>query len=678
MVFEHPNILYGLFLTAIPVLIHLLNFRKTRTIYFSSLKFLNEIESSQRNRRNLQDLLLLMLRILIIVLVVLSFAQPSFRKDRETGSDGGITGIYIDNSESMTLPSGDETVLSLAKNSAIDLIRSLPPDKRYYLLSNGNNRDFNGLADPELALERISNLQISTEPGTMSSTLEQWVHAYDSSKAIIPEIYLFSDFCRTNFETSLPVRSIPVKIIPVSLRKEEVPNLGIDTCWFESPEHRVNETDIISLILSNYSDQDYTDVTVSLQINDTLRSQQVTEVPANGKIKVDLPFTIRTKGWQRGRIWISDYPYEPDNELFFTYPIESGLPVLHLYGSAPNRFIRSLYSADSNYRYEEYQVTGYPRSDFDGFNLIVLAGIREIDQNLARRISDFVQTGGSVWFFPEIDGQLVSYNNFLSGMNLPAIVSVNSYQIQTRMGADLRKWMETVVVNPGKNPRLPSVNQSFRLSTVNQDFSQLFSGMGGELILAQFSFGKGLFILAAFPLTEISTDLMFHPLFLPLGYKLASSGIRDAALYQTIGNLTIMETAANLSSGYESLKLVRTGTGEQFSPDVRPGSGGNSIIFVEGLEKPGFYTLMQGETAKSVIAFNLTRRESDLKILSDSLVIDKLNNPDWNPVKFQQRDNDLHKNTKSISPSDKQIWHYLLIISILILLLESWIMHKKK
>jgi hypothetical protein len=678
MVFEHPKILYGLFLIAVPLLIHLLNFRKTRTIYFSSVKFLEEIESSHRNRRNLQDLLLMLMRMILIGLVVIAFAQPSIVRDPASVSNNGITGIYLDNSESMGIASGDETLLARAKSSAIDLIRSFRPDMRYYLLCNGNNSEFNGFADAEIAIERINNLQISDEGGSLTNILSQFVQLYDSTKTVISEVFLFSDFSLSNLNSPLPLQTVPLKIIPVSLNAGEVPNLSIDTCWFESPEHRISETDVLSLMLGNYSDQEFSEVTVSLQVNDTLRSQQVVSVPSNGKKRVDLPFTIRSKGWQKGRVSISDYPYEADNEMFFTYPIESGLPVLQLYGAESNRFIKAIFATDSTYRYEEYAVRGYPRSDFNGYNLIILNGIREMYPDLNERISKFLKTGGTVLFFPEMDGQLVNYNGFLSEMGLPSIVSINHYQIQSKIGSGLVKWIESIVINPGKNPRMPAVNQSFRFSTPNQDFSDLLSGMGGELLLSQFPTGNGRFVLASFPLNEESTDLMFHPLFLPLGYKLASSGNKETSIYQTIGNQSMIEMPVNVTSGSESVRLIFSGTGDQFSPEIRPGPGGSSVIFVEGLQKTGFYTLMQGEQMKAVIAYNMTRHESDLRIAADSLVLNHLRKAGWDALSYKKTERSLHNNSNIGTPDNQQIWHYLLIFSIIILILESWLMHNKK
>ena len=50
---QNPENLYFLFAIAIPILIHLLNLRKHKTIYFSSIRFLKNIkEQSHQNKKN--------------------------------------------------------------------------------------------------------------------------------------------------------------------------------------------------------------------------------------------------------------------------------------------------------------------------------------------------------------------------------------------------------------------------------------------------------------------------------------------------------------------------------------------------------------------------------------------------------------------------------------------------
>ena len=45
MIYQNPQILYALLALAIPIIIHLFNFRKHEKVYFSSIRFLEEIKN---------------------------------------------------------------------------------------------------------------------------------------------------------------------------------------------------------------------------------------------------------------------------------------------------------------------------------------------------------------------------------------------------------------------------------------------------------------------------------------------------------------------------------------------------------------------------------------------------------------------------------------------------------
>ena len=63
MEFLYPNMLYALFALIIPVVIHLFNFRKHKTVYFSNTSVLKTIEQENTKTKKLKHLLVLMARI---------------------------------------------------------------------------------------------------------------------------------------------------------------------------------------------------------------------------------------------------------------------------------------------------------------------------------------------------------------------------------------------------------------------------------------------------------------------------------------------------------------------------------------------------------------------------------------------------------------------------------------
>ena len=76
MIYQNPQILYALLALAIPIIIHLFNFRKHEKIYFSSIRFLEEIKTKNKKKRNLKNLLILLSRLLALAFLIIAFAKP--------------------------------------------------------------------------------------------------------------------------------------------------------------------------------------------------------------------------------------------------------------------------------------------------------------------------------------------------------------------------------------------------------------------------------------------------------------------------------------------------------------------------------------------------------------------------------------------------------------------------
>src|ERR1700748_2465958 len=102
MHFLYPAFLFALVSLAIPVLIHLFNFRRYQKVYFSNVQFLKEIQEQQSSRKNLKERLILAARLLALTFLVLAFTKPYIpgQNSISAGKQQAIS-IFVDNSYSM-------------------------------------------------------------------------------------------------------------------------------------------------------------------------------------------------------------------------------------------------------------------------------------------------------------------------------------------------------------------------------------------------------------------------------------------------------------------------------------------------------------------------------------------------------------------------------------------------
>ena len=83
MKFLYPQFLWALFAIAIPIIIHLFNFRRFKRVYFSNVALLKQVDLETKKSSKVRHLLVLLARILAITCLVLAFAQPYFPEKEE-------------------------------------------------------------------------------------------------------------------------------------------------------------------------------------------------------------------------------------------------------------------------------------------------------------------------------------------------------------------------------------------------------------------------------------------------------------------------------------------------------------------------------------------------------------------------------------------------------------------
>ncbi len=77
--FTYPAVLYGLAAAALPLLMHLMNRRRSVTVAFSNVALLQALQQDRMRRVKAKQWAVLALRTLLLALLVLAFARPTVR-----------------------------------------------------------------------------------------------------------------------------------------------------------------------------------------------------------------------------------------------------------------------------------------------------------------------------------------------------------------------------------------------------------------------------------------------------------------------------------------------------------------------------------------------------------------------------------------------------------------------
>ena len=190
------SFLSGIFLTAFvaaagPLIIHLLNRRRRRTIYWGPMDFLMEVIKRSRRILQLRDLLLLVVRTIVVALFVLAMSRPYW----SAGADAGGSSqpmhavIVIDNSLSMGYAGIDptKTLLTKAQAKAAEFISALPSGSEMSIIplctySRWHTRDV--YTTKEDALEAVNRIEVVDRSAPISTGFAQAKKACDMASDI--------------------------------------------------------------------------------------------------------------------------------------------------------------------------------------------------------------------------------------------------------------------------------------------------------------------------------------------------------------------------------------------------------------------------------------------------------------------------------------------------------------
>ena len=135
-----------------PILAHMVRRKPKRTRQFGAMLLLQRLQQKIKRRRRIRDWLLLLLRMLVVLMATIAIAQPRIEwveSDPDYGTARAVV-VVVDTSMSMdqrAANTGEQTLLSQARERAASLIRDLPPGTLVGLVSVGGQAE---LLTPEL------------------------------------------------------------------------------------------------------------------------------------------------------------------------------------------------------------------------------------------------------------------------------------------------------------------------------------------------------------------------------------------------------------------------------------------------------------------------------------------------------------------------------------------------
>jgi hypothetical protein len=625
MSFLYPYILWGLLAVTIPVIIHLFNFRKFRKIYFTNVRFLEELKQQTRKQSKLRHLLVMMARILAIAALILAFAQPYIPRVKNAARPDAINqvNVYIDNSFSMEALGTNGPLLEEAKIRAREIASAYRSSDLFMLTTNEFEGRYQRWMSKEEFLQMVDEIQPTPAVRTVSEVTGRQYESFTDAPGQAKACYLVSDFqlSMADFENMKPDSLLTVWLVPLQASRTE--NLYIDSCWFVSPVYQLNQGVKLVARIINDSETNYEKVPLKLMVNGKQKALASFDIQPGAFRDVELPFTNYENGIQSGTLEISDYPVIFDDQMFLTYNVAGSIPVLSINGQDESPYLNSLFGKDSAFLFVN---NSYKNIDYDrllDYNLIVLNELNELSSGLIQELTGYLENGGSILFIPAPKADMVSQREFLSSVGSNYYLNyrteetrVSELDLNNPVFADVFEKTATGD-RTLDNTDLPVVKSFYEISRQLQSSQMVVMTMlNGKAFLTRESVGKGLVYLLAVPLEEQFSNFARHAVFVPAIYRIALLSAASDPLYYIIGRDNKIELSNTYINGDNTLKIVSQAGDFDFIPGLQNLDKKLNIRIYNQVRKAGQYELLKNNEILKGLSFNYNRKESAMKFES--------------------------------------------------------------
>ena len=595
MRFLYPQLLWALTALAIPIAVHLFNFRRHKLVYFSNTALLKTIEQENAKTKKLKYLVVLCLRCLFIAALVLAFAFPyKPEPTMDLDAEEGFVGVYIDNSMSMKAQSTKTTLLEDARESARDLVGQLPPSTRYVLLTNNFEVQNEYPMNQEEMLDQLNRMNPDGHPVRVSEVVDRMEmlrkrHGYEHAT-----LFLYSDFQKRMFDENTTQPDSAIRVIMVPVRADVRANLSIDTVWLSSPVMQPGLGNEIHVAVTNHGEKAVKGLPVNLSMDGKVTASATVDVEGKEQAELAIQFLIQEPGCTRCAVSLMDYPITFDDVYSFVIETQPVLKVVELNGKANVSYAAMVFDDDPQFDFTLMDPNAIDLNLLSKAQLIIVSEASVVNETVRQALFGDAAEGASLVLFHD-DGNPVDTNT----------MSVQDIAVRHEFFSDM-------ILDLPQHPDLPKVKRHVRVMP-SSNASVLMSLDNGDPMLVETAVGKGRVYDVATTLDPQWSTLADNSLFAPMMLKMALLGGGVGRLSYTLGaDNTLVFNDLDLEA--EGTLEVRNEDGSFVMMPAHEVRNNRMVVFLQDeLPEAGFYALTMHDSVYHVMAWNDSRVESEME-----------------------------------------------------------------
>ena len=671
MNFQYPQFLWALSLIIIPILIHLFNLQRYKTLYFSDLTLLRNIQIESKKRSQIKNFLLLICRILLISFLVIAFCKPISRpNNNSTSLTSPIIGVYLDNSYSMSSTNDNQSLLDIAKSDAIHLINSCSNETRFYILTNDKSTNKIYSLEKEQAKNHIQNATLTSANMKLNQLILNQKEQFNNNPIYS---YWFTDLQKNQFYPESKLQIPDSSQFLVSLyQSDNMYNISIDSVWFKERDRKILVEDEVFVLIKNWNDI-RSEIQLKLIINESeIITQKLVSLEKFEEKTVSIKYILKKHGIKKGELFINDGSYNElkyDDKLTFTYATDDQYKIKYLYlDSNYNEYaFKSLFSTLNEVSFESVNISnGFNENDFVG-NLIIMDEIESIPLNMFQQLKD----QHIVLIPPTQNKSLERTNLFLRSYGL----SLNRKKTATNRLSEknlLSSFFKNVFKDIDQNIDLPKFKTGYEIKSENNVRSLMKFENDDDFLIERIQNNKTLYLFNS-SFRFKNSNITSHAIFVPMFLKIKENTSVNQDLYYQIDHIKPIK----IKQDFKPTKIIVSDPNNKFSihPTTKLVNGSPTLYLNNVLEKEGLYYIKNKDSVIKTISLNSNRKESEITSFQFKDFNSSLEKYDQNSLFKLLRSNQIDNKREDFTmQSQKDYWIYFIVLALIFIILEILIL----
>lgn len=650
IIFLTPIAFWGLLTIAVPIIIHLFNLRSVKRVDFSHIAFLRKVKEESSAKRKPVELLILCSRVLGLTLLVLAFAQPFLINSDSARDEDKKVVIYLDNSLSGQVEGENgSSIFNDAINKAVAIVEAYPENTTFHFVENA----FNNSPVINYTQEGVKDILTELDVVSVDRGLSEIVHRIKGA-GIFGEIYLISDFQNKGDLNVISLDTLnSYQIMP--LKSVNVNNVFVDSVYLENSYFSGNLSNVLHVRLKrNFKDE--LNINLKLYSGESLVSTGALSFTDELLKNYAFELSSDMMGLDQLRIDLDDPFVGYDNSFYISLNELDKIRIVEIASASATSYISAIYEKNDLFSFQKMPSQFIDNQLLLEADFVVLNEVEVFSNQLVNALKSFVSNGGSLLVIPGV-------RNISRLSELGLLVAQDTHEeMELKQPNYANPLFDDVFEINQENIQMPRATTSFRLSNIE---NSILSFPNGRDFLSKASVEGKVYFLAS-SLQKNVTNFGVHALFVPIMYKIAlgsSAKLSNIYHYTDDGQFSFPRSS-DASNGVFEL----SGNDSRLTPEQRIVNDELIMEVPKGIINAGHYTLSQGEIALGNLAFNVSKKESDLKGLSEDVFTElaKQDHIEW--IKEQQLRS--FQNALASSITGKPLWTYALLLALFFLFVE--------